>query len=77
MVAGTKAAEKFFHDFAGLAMMPVAVLLLYAELWLLDKLIVPEPNLHHNKKAERAHSKSSLKAVVKERGGDGNLQRIR
>lgn len=31
-------AGKFFHDFAGLVMMPVAVALLFGELWLLDKL---------------------------------------
>ena len=31
-------AGKFFHDFAGLVMMPAAVLLLFGELWLLDKL---------------------------------------
>jgi len=36
--------EKFFHDFAGLVMMPAAVLLLFGELWLMDKLIVPEPS---------------------------------
>jgi hypothetical protein len=35
--------EKFFHDFAGQVMMPAAVLLLFGELWLLDKLVVPEP----------------------------------
>ncbi len=34
--------SKFFHDFAGLVMMPVAVLLLFGELWLMNKLIVPE-----------------------------------
>jgi exosortase len=28
-------ADKFFHDFAGLAMMPLAILLVMAELWLL------------------------------------------
>lgn len=33
---------KFFHDFAGLVMMPAAVLLLFAEIWLLDRLVVPE-----------------------------------
>jgi exosortase len=42
MIASSEVAEKFFHDFAGLAMMPVAVLLMFAELWLLDKLIEPE-----------------------------------
>jgi exosortase len=34
--------EKFFHDFAGLVMMPAAVLLLFGEIWLMDRLIVPE-----------------------------------
>jgi len=34
--------EKFFHDCAGLVMMPAAVLLLFGELWLMDKLITPE-----------------------------------
>ncbi len=40
----SEVAEKFFHDFAGLAMMPVAVLLMFGELWLMDKLKEPEPN---------------------------------
>ena len=43
MIASTETAEKFFHDFAGLVMMPVAVLLMFAELWLLDKIIEREP----------------------------------
>jgi len=42
MLVSAEVGQKFFHDFAGLAMMPVAALLLFAELWLLDKLIVPE-----------------------------------
>jgi len=42
MIASSEVAEKFFHDFAGLVMMPVAVLLMFGELWLLDKLIEPE-----------------------------------
>jgi len=43
LLASSEVAEKFFHDFAGFAMMPIAVLLMFAELWLMDKLIVPEP----------------------------------
>ena len=43
MIASSELAEKFFHDFAGLVMMPVAVMLMFAELWLLDKVIEPEP----------------------------------
>ncbi len=34
--------EKFFHDFAGLVMMPIAVILIFSELWLLEKLIIPD-----------------------------------
>ena len=42
LTASTEVAEKFFHDFAGIVMMPVAVMLLFGELWLMDKLIVSE-----------------------------------
>lgn len=41
LIASTEVAEKFFHDFAGLVMMPVAVLLMFAELWLMEKLKEP------------------------------------
>jgi hypothetical protein len=37
-------ADKFFHDFAGLVMMPAAVLLMFGELWLMNKLTLPESN---------------------------------
>jgi len=48
LLASTELAEKFFHDFAGLVMMPAAVLLMFGELWLMDMLIVPEktPQIH-------------------------------
>jgi len=36
-------AQKFFHDFAGLVMMPIAVLLMFAEIGLMDRVIIPEP----------------------------------
>ena len=42
MLASTEIAEKFFHDFAGFAMMPIAVMLMFGELWLMNLLIVPE-----------------------------------
>ncbi|MCX5673860.1 MAG: exosortase/archaeosortase family protein [Planctomycetota bacterium] len=38
----SKAAETFFHDFAGLAMMPLAVFILAGELWLMKKLVIPD-----------------------------------
>jgi exosortase len=38
----SEVGEKFFHDFAGLAMMPAAVLLLFGELWLLERLVATE-----------------------------------
>jgi exosortase len=44
VLVGVEPAEKFFHDFAGLVMMPIAVLLVFGELWLMGKLILPEPD---------------------------------
>ncbi|MGE0479498.1 MAG: exosortase/archaeosortase family protein [Phycisphaerae bacterium] len=40
---GSATAQTFFHDFAGVTMMPMAVLLLMGELWLLDRIVVREP----------------------------------
>jgi exosortase len=54
-----EAAEKFFHDFAGFVMMPVAVFLMFGELWLMEKLIVSEPQ------------GPSRKTVVSARSGPG------
>ncbi len=34
-LVSTEAAEKFFHDFAGVVMMPAAVLLIFGELWIM------------------------------------------
>ncbi len=42
LVTSSEIAEKFFHDFAGLVMMPLAILMLIGELILMDKLILPE-----------------------------------
>ena len=44
MHTNTEIAEKFFHDFAGLAMMPAAVLLMFGELRLMKLLTANEPN---------------------------------
>ena len=35
-------AERFFHDFAGVTMMPVAITILVAELWLMKVLVIPD-----------------------------------
>jgi len=40
LVTSGEIAKAFFHDFAGLTMMPMAVIIMFAELWLLDKLVV-------------------------------------
>lgn len=47
LMVSTEVGEKFFHDFAGLVMMPAAVLLLFGEIWLMDRLVVPEPVARH------------------------------
>ena len=41
-VADNETAERFFHDFAGVTMMPLAVALLLVELWLLQVLVVDD-----------------------------------
>ncbi len=43
MLVSSQVAEKFFHDFAGLTMMPAAVLLIFGELWLLKLVTTTEP----------------------------------
>lgn len=35
-------AERFFHDFAGFTMMPMAILILLGELWIMSKLVLDE-----------------------------------
>ncbi len=35
-------AERFFHDFAGWTMMPLAILILAGELWLMSVLVIPD-----------------------------------
>ncbi len=42
MSYGNEAAERFFHDFAGLLMMPMALALLYAELLFFDLLVITD-----------------------------------
>jgi len=59
LLASAEVAQKFFHDFAGLAMMPAAVLLMFGELWLMDKLTLPEPDAQQEQ--TRAQTKSATK----------------
>jgi exosortase len=42
VAVSTKAAERFFHDFAGLTMMPIAIGLLVVELWIMARLAAGE-----------------------------------
>ena len=63
LLASSEVAEKFFHDFAGLAMMPIAVLLMFSELWLMDKLTVPEPEPQQGQ--AKAQAKSATRARAK------------
>ncbi len=63
LLASAEVAEKFFHDFAGLAMMPIAVLLMFGELWLMDKLTIPEPKPQQGQ--ARAQAKSATRTCAK------------
>lgn len=42
LVTSDEWAERFFHDFAGLVMMPLAILVLFGELWVLSKMVIEE-----------------------------------
>jgi len=42
ILVSSEVGEKFFHDFAGIVMMPAAVLLLFGELWLMEKIVVTD-----------------------------------
>jgi exosortase len=64
LLVSAEVAEKFFHDFAGLAMMPIAVLLMFGELWLMDKLTMPEPEPQQGQ--ARAHAKSATGPCAKQ-----------
>jgi exosortase/archaeosortase family protein len=65
LLASSEVAEKFFHDFAGLVMMPAAVLLMFGELWLMDKLTMPEPEPQQGQGQARAQAKSATRACTK------------
>lgn len=56
LCVSTELGQKFFHDFAGLVMMPAAVLLMFGELWLMDRLVVPEPGSQQKQAVVRAKS---------------------
>ncbi len=42
VIASSEVAERFLHDFAGLSMMPMAVLVLGAELWVMSRLVIKD-----------------------------------
>ncbi len=44
LVASSEIAERFFHDFAGWTMMPMAVFILVGELWLMARIVTEEPH---------------------------------
>jgi len=63
LLVSAQVAEKFFHDFAGLAMMPAAVLLMFSELWLMQKLVVHQP--HPQRSPERSRGEIHARAQAK------------
>jgi len=42
LVVSSKVGERFFHDFAGLTLMPMALLMLGLELWIMAKLVIKD-----------------------------------
>lgn len=66
LLASSEIAEKFFHDFAGLVMMPAAVLLMFGELWLMDKLTMPEPEPQQGRAGGQNKSATKRKKIKKQ-----------
>ena len=60
LMVNAEVANKFFHDFAGLVMMPAAVLLMFGQLWLMDRLTVQEvePQQVHARKRAKPTAKA-------------------
>jgi exosortase len=71
---GMEVAQKFFHDFAGLVMMPAAVMLMFGELSLMNRLTVSEPK--PQQVCARARAKPTVKAGTKQMSGKGNPYEI-
>lgn len=59
-------ADKFFHDVAGWLMMPLALLALWLELLLLDRLLVPRGPAAGPVPLSPSHSQTSMKPVAAE-----------
>lgn len=67
LAVSSEMAEKFFHDFAGLTMMPLAVFILLGELWLLRKLVVSDAEAHRKPTRTQPGHPSGRKQVKKRR----------
>lgn len=78
LLISVEVGQKFFHDFAGLFMMPVAVLLLFAELRLMDKIVTPEPAAAAGHADEHSGSNArSLPKHIKKRKAEHIIARKR
>jgi len=79
LYVGGEFAEKFFHDVAGYVMMPISVMLIFGELWVLDKLVVAESALdsvHAESKAKSGRCATSEGIVVARRGRRKEVKKI-
>lgn len=47
LVASSETAQRYFHDFAGLTMMPMALAMMLLELWIMSLLFVPDNPAKH------------------------------
>jgi len=63
LYVSVEVGEKFFHDFAGLVMMPAAVSLIFGEIWLMDRIVVPESGLPSDQTGDRSKPSKDLKVI--------------
>lgn len=63
LTVSKEVGEAFFHDFAGVVMMPAAVLLMFGEIWLMDRLVLPDSEGSQGRK-DSASKAGGGRAVV-------------
>lgn len=73
LTVGKEVGETFFHDFAGVVMMPAAVLLMFGEIWLMDRLVVPDADGTPGHESDLAKAGKGHGAVVERKRTRGSV----
>jgi exosortase len=70
LYVSNKVGEKVFHDFAGLIMMPLAIVILLLELRLMNKIVVYEPAENPLHRRGEGYKKTSVSGLKRRRNAN-------